>query len=267
MQPVKQFFVIVCLCSLAVGVHAQSLDEKGGSNKNANGDGEKTGEKMNILKVNLFALPLKNFSFQYERVVTKHISLALGIRTMPSSTLPFQSTFVNIADVTDQQTIDNLAKFKTGNLAITPEVRFYLSKKGYGRGFYIAPYYRYAKFSSEELPVEYNGSSNTNTIRLKGDVTTNSGGLMFGVNWKVGKAVSIDWWILGAHYGTSKGTLSGTPSQALTQQEQDDLRNEIESIDIPLTKIKAEVTANSAKAIFDGPWGGIRSGLTLGIRF
>ncbi len=264
MQFIKQFCAIACICSLALNANAQSLDESAGKKPAKSG---KAGEKMNILKVNLFGLPLKNYSFQYERVLTKHISLAIGMRTMPSSTLPFQSTFVSLADITDQQTIDNLAKFKTGNLAITPEVRFYLSKKGYGRGFYVAPYYRYAKFSSEELPVEYESGSTTNTMRLKGDITTNSGGLLFGVNWKVGNAVSIDWWILGAHYGKSSGTLSGVPSQALTQQEQDDLRNEIESIEIPLTKIKAEVSANSAKAIFDGPWGGIRSGLTLGIRF
>lgn len=264
MRILKSLLLIACTCGFVAGAHAQSLDKKSGSSA---GKPERTEEKKNIIKLNLMALPLKNFSFQYERVLSKHVSLALGVRTMPSSTLPFQSTFISIADVTDQQTIDNLTKFKTGNFALTPEVRFYLSKKGYGRGFYIAPYYRYAKFSSEELPVEYTSGNTTATIRLKGDVATHNAGLLFGAQWKLGKAVSLDWWILGAHYGQSNGTLTGTPSQALTQQEQTDLRSEIESLEIPLTKIKAEVTANSAKAIFDGPWAGIRSGLTLGIRF
>lgn len=264
MRILKSFLLLTCICGFAAGVQAQSLDKTSGKSESKS---EKTGEKKNIIKVNLMALPLKNFSFQYERVLSKHISLALGVRTMPSSGLPFQSTFVSIADVTDQQTIDNLAAFKTSNFALTPELRFYLSKKGYGRGFYIAPYYRYAKFSSEELPVEYTSGSTTATIRLKGDIATHNAGLMFGAQWKLGKAVSLDWWILGAHYGQSSGTLTGTASQALTQQEQTDLRSEIESLDIPLTKIRAEVTANSAKAIFDGPWAGVRSGLTLGIRF
>ncbi len=264
MRILKSFLLLACICCFAAVAQAQSLDKTSGKSE---GKSEKTGEKKNIVKVNLMALPLKNFSFQYERVLSKHISLALGVRTMPSSGLPFQSTFVSIADVTDQQTIDNLAAFKTSNFALTPELRFYLSKKGYGRGFYIAPYYRYAKFGSEELPVEYTSGSTSATIRLKGDIATHNAGLMFGAQWKLGKAVSLDWWILGAHYGQSSGTLTGTPSQALTQQEQTDLQSEIESLDIPLTKIRAEVTANSAKAIFDGPWAGIRSGLTIGIRF
>lgn len=63
MQIVKQFFTIACLCSLAIGVHAQSLDEKAGSNKTSKSDAGKTGEKMNIIKVNLFALPLKTTLF------------------------------------------------------------------------------------------------------------------------------------------------------------------------------------------------------------
>lgn len=264
MQILKSLLLIVCICSFIAGAHAQSLDKPSGSSA---GRPEKKGEKKNIVKVNLLALPLKNFSFQYERVLTKHLSLALGVRTMPSSALPFQSSFISIANITDQQSIDNISKFKTGNFALTPELRFYLSKRGYGRGFYIAPYYRYAKFISEELPVEYTSGSATASIRLKGDIATHNAGLLFGAQWKLGKAVSLDWWILGAHYGQSSGTLTGTPSQALTQQEQTDLRSQIESLDIPLTNIKAEVTTNSAKAIFDGPWAGIRSGITLGIRF
>lgn len=152
MRILKSFLLLTYICGFAAGVQAQSLDKQSGSSA---GKPEKTGEKKNIIKLNLMALPLKNFSFQYERVLSKHVSLALGVRTMPSSSLPFQSTFISIADVTDQQTIDNLAAFKTSNFALTPELRFYLSKKGYGRGLYIAPYYRYAKFSSEELPVEY----------------------------------------------------------------------------------------------------------------
>ena len=109
----------------------------------------------------------------------------------------------------------------------------------------------------------------TNTIKLKGDVTTHSGGLMFGAQWHIGKMVSLDWWILGGHYGVSKGTLSGVPSTSLSANEQDEIRtiiNDFEN-DIPLTKITADVSANNVKAIVDGPWAGVRAGLTIGIRF
>ena len=157
-----------------------------------------------------------------------------------------------------------------GNFAITPEVRFYLNQKGYGRGFYIAPYYRFAKFKSEEFPIDYeSGPSTTKTIKLKGDIVTNSGGLMIGAQWHLGKVVTLDWWIAGAHYGKSKGTLNGIPSPDLTSEEQQNLKEEIEALndEIPLTKISAEVSAKNVKAIIDGPWAGVRAGLTIGIKF
>jgi len=41
----------------------------------------------------------------------------------------------------------------------------------------------------------------------------------------------------------------------------------LEDIDIPLTNTKVVVTANGASLELDGPWGGIRAGFSLGIRF
>ena len=92
---------------------------------------------------------------------------------------------------------------------------------------------------------------------------------MIGAQWHLGKVVTLDWWILGAHYGKSKGILNGTPSSALTTEEQNNLREEITALndEIPLTKITAEVSANNVKANFDGPWAGVRAGLTIGIKF
>lgn len=258
-------------CSNASLLNAQStLDEQSGGSKQQPSEApkEKSEIKKNIVKVNLMALGFKNYSFQYERVLTKRISLAVGVSTMPTGSLPFQNLFVDQFANGDAALESNIRSLKVGNFAVTPEVRFYLSKKGYGRGFYVAPYYRYAKFTSEDFPVEYeNGATTTNTIKLKGDIATNTGGLMFGAQWQLGKMVMLDWWILGAHYGNSAGTLSGVPSTPLTSQEQQSIRDAIEGLDIPLTKITADVNANSVKAIVDGPWAGVRAGLTIGIRF
>ena len=259
-------------CCTASLLNAQStLDEQSGGSKQAPKEApkkEKAAIKKNIVKVNLMALGLKNYSFQYERILTKKISVAVGVRTMPTGSLPFQDIFVDQFADGDPDLESNIRSLKVGNFAITPEVRFYLSKKGYGRGFYIAPYYRYAKFKSEEFPVDYeSGPSTTNTIKLKGDVATHSGGLMFGAQWHLGKVVTLDWWIIGAHYGSSNGTLNGIPSTPLTDQEQQNIRDEIAAFDLPLTKITTEVNANSVTAIIDGPWAGVRGGLTIGIRF
>lgn len=271
----KKILTTLLICAFGIGsaVAQSTLDEQsGGSPAPAKKQTEKgeDNHKMNIVKVNLMALGLKNYSFQYERVLTKKISFALGVRTMPTGSLPFQDVFVNQLGDDDPDLENDIKNLKVGNFAITPEVRFYLSKKGYGRGFYIAPYYRYAKFKSEEFPVDYeSGPTTTKTIKLKGDIATNSGGLMFGAQWHLGKVVTLDWWILGAHYGKSKGTLTGIPSSPLTTEERNNIEAEIEALndEIPLTKITADVTANSVRAIFDGPWAGVRAGLTIGIKF
>jgi hypothetical protein len=265
--------MFVCIAAISSATAQSTLDEQSGGSPAAtkkpaatNGDNH----KMNIVKVNLMALALKNYSFQYERVLTKKISIALGVRTMPSSTLPFKDVFVDQFGISDPDNDleSTIRDVKIGNFAITPEVRFYLNKKGYGRGFYIAPYYRYAKFNSDELPITYTGDGGTDkTIKLKGDIATHSGGLMIGAQWHLGKVVTLDWWIIGAHYGTSNGTLNGVPSSSLSANEQTDIKNTIESLELPLTKITAEVSANNIKAIIDGPWGGVRAGLTIGIKF
>lgn len=64
MRILKSLLLIACTCGFVAGAHAQSLDKQSGSSA---GKPEKTGEKKNIIKLNLMALPLKNFSFQYER--------------------------------------------------------------------------------------------------------------------------------------------------------------------------------------------------------
>jgi Protein of unknown function (DUF3575) len=269
----RKMLMAMCICMAAISsVTAQStLDEQSGGSPAPTKKTSENGEaknKMNIVKVNLMALGLKNYSFQYERILTKKISIALGVRTMPSGSLPFQDLFADQLAEDDPDLAADVRALKVGNFAITPEIRFYLNRKGYGRGFYLAPYYRFAKFNSDELPITYTGDGGTDkTIKLKGDVTTHSGGLMIGAQWYLGKVVTLDWWIVGAHYGTSNGTLLGTPSSSLSANEQTEIKNTIESLELPLTKIKAEVSANNIKAIVDGPWAGVRAGLSIGIRF
>lgn len=257
---------------LAQSIQAQDISEKSGApsvNKTENPDkGKSTSLGKNIFKINLTAIPLKNYSFQYERVITRKFSVALGFRTMPASGLPMRSSIENAVGSDDEQTLKTIRSTKIGNTAVTPEVRFYLSKKGYGRGFYVAPYYRYSKFVCKEIPVEYDGTGGqVKTITMKGDMTSHCGGLMLGAQWTLSKSVSLDWWIVGAQYGKAKGTFTGISDIALTQAEQDDIKETIDGLDIPFGNFKYNVTSNGVTGSIDGPWGGLRSGITIGIRF
>lgn len=224
-------------------------------------------EQVNIVKLNLTAIALKNYSLQYERTLNRKFSVALGIRTMPSTTLPFKNAIVKEVGDDDPDTKNTIETFELSNFSITPEVRVYLSKKGYGRGFYLAPFYRYASYKTSTLNFDYEGAGTSGTISLSGKLTANTAGLMLGAQWAIGKRLSLDWWILGPHYGSGTGDFTGTSSRTLTAEEQNDLRDQLNDLDIPLTDKTVSVNANGASLKLDGPWAGIRAGILLGFRF
>ncbi|RYF91472.1 MAG: DUF3575 domain-containing protein [Chitinophagaceae bacterium] len=219
-------------------------------------------EKKNIIKVNLPALALKNFVLQYERKVAKKISVAGTFRYMPKGEIPLKNTIIKAVD--DPDTERQLNNFDLGNMAFMPEVRFYVGKHGAMRGFYLAPFASIARYDANLL-FEYDDNGTTETIPMTGDVNTFTGGLMLGAQWRLSKSVSLDWWILGPNYGKSKGELVGR--KTLTPSEQQDLRDELASLDIPLTEFTYDVNSQGATVNFDGPWAGVRAGICIGINF
>lgn len=253
----KFFFLASCFCLLQV---ARAQDSTTIGNEN-------TPHQLNFLKTNLTSIPLKNYSLQYERILSKKVSVAVTYRTMPSTFIPFKSLVLDaVGD--DQDTRDIVEQTKLSNYAITPEMRFYLGK-GYGKGFYVAPYYRYVNFSTNQVPVHYAGTLITTekTVNLSGNLTANTGGILFGAQWLLGKHLCLDWWIIGAHYGSGNGNFNGTPSSPLSQVEQDEIRQKLEDIDIPMVEKTVTVTANNVSVKMDGPFGGLRGGISFGFRF
>src|SRR5688572_9637080 len=100
----------------------------------------------NLVKVSLTSLALNTYSFSYERKIGKKISVGIGYRVMPKGELPFKSNSESIID--DPETYKHLDNLSTGNTAITPEIKFYFGK-GVFRGFYLAPFARFAKYTAE----------------------------------------------------------------------------------------------------------------------
>ena len=230
----------------------------------------KSPDGKNLIKVNVTSLFLNNYSFQYERAVGKKISAGLGFRFMPKSGMPLKSTIEKLID--DEETVKQLETFKTSNFALTPEVRFYLGKSVY-RGFYVAPYARIANFKADlpSFSYTFEGTANgqtvtqTETIPLSGNLNTVTGGLMLGAQWKLSRLLYLDWWIIGAQYGTANGNIKG--SKTLSNEEQQALREELEDLDIPNIDTEVTVDASGAKVDMKGPWAGLRGGLAIGVRF
>lgn len=222
--------------------------------------------ELNLVKINLAAIPIGNFSFQYERAVAKKISAAVGIRFMPKGNLPLKSIVERVID--DEDTWRQFENMKTSNFAITPEVRFYLGESVF-RGFYIAPFARIANYTVEtpfefeyDHPIE---GPKEEIIPLDGRISTFTGGFMLGAQWKLPKSLYLDWWILGPHYGSSNGDIKG--SKELSPEEQIGMRESLSDLDDVTFVDGYEVDSSGATVDIKGPWGGVRAGIALGFRF
>ncbi len=248
----KKYFILIP-CFIFSAFHAQETADP-------------PSEKMNIIKTNVTAYAFRNINLSYERAFTEWFSLNMGFGAMPEGKVPFINSFLNDED---ERRFQNL-EIKSFNFTIEP--RFYLGA-GYGRGFYIAPYYRYSKITSNtfDFYYDYTFSGTTFQIPLKGNGTThgNSGGVMVGVQFFLtsSRNLVLDLWIAGAHYGAGKGDFTMTSDVVLTPDMQAQLKREIEDLDVPYVNYTVEINTNGARVMIDGPWIGFRSGLSLGYRF
>jgi len=249
----KRLSLLLFATMLSASLLAQKEKEKGN---------DEPAPAKNIGKINLPALALKNISIQYERAIARKVTVAGTFRYMPTGSIPLKSTFIKLAD--DPDTERQLNNLNVGNIAFMPEIRYYLSKKGAFRGFYLGAFASIAKFKADVV-LEYDDNGTTETIPMKGDITGISGGLMIGAQFKLSKKIYLDWWILGPHYGNSKGSLSG--KKTMDAADQQSLRDELHDLDIPLTEFTYNVDGNGATMNIKGPWAGVRSGICIGFRF
>ena len=224
-------------------------------------------QKLNIIKTNVTAYVFKNINLTYERSINRWFSLNVGFGVVPEGKIPFENSFLNDSD---RQKINNL-QVKASNYTL--ESRFYLGK-GYGKGFYIAPYYRYSKITSNTFDFVYDYQVTNNLtvpIPLKGfgDTNGNSGGVMIGTQLLLTKShnLVLDFWIAGAHYGSGKGNFDLTTDQTLTPEMQAKLKQEIDDLNVPFIQYTTTTNPHGAHVDVSGPWAGFRSGISLGFRF
>jgi len=231
-----------------------------------------------MVKFNMLTLVGGKFAFEYERLITDRITVGATLNLRPNKGIPFGSTVKNLVDDEDMNVlIDN---FKSSNFSITPEARFYTSKRGPFRGFYIAPYVKYASYGASlpfdfDVDIDYEENdiyNRTETIPLDGSIRAFTAGVSFGVNFKLSRNIHLDWRILGPGYGSSKGNISG--KMALNADEQYALEESLEDLkadleDLPAgIKIDYDVRSDGADIkILRSPWAGIRTGLSIAYRF
>lgn len=247
--------IAVVLCSVTINAQPSGVEDNNAVN-------------FNQIKLNLTAIPFNNYSVQYERIISKKGSFAISLRYMPESKLPFQSLIRKSVIDEDPELQRTMEKLRISNFAITPEYRFYLGK-GYGHGFYVSPFYRYAMFKSNNILINYTNDilGNEETVNLSGDLNSHTFGIAVGVQWLLSKNISLDWMIAGPHFGSGNGNFIGLSSRTLSTGDQQSVREELERLDIPFTKKTITTNPQGATMKLDGPWGGIRTGISIGVHF
>lgn len=242
--------VHICLLACTNTIFAQSPDTT-----------NQAKPKRHFFKVNLAGLSLNG---QYEWAFAKRFSIVAGYRALPQGKMPFRK----FIPTTDTDVRESLDKLTFSSSSFTPEIRLYTGKKGYGRGFYLAPFYRKAEYKAKGLGIEYAKDNGVlGTMNMTGSIKAETFGLMLGAQWVLGKHFCLDWQILGPHIGRSTGGLYGQSTIPLSLTEQADMRQSLENIDIPF--INEAVTVDATRSILEmtGPWAGIRAGVSLGFRF
>lgn len=224
-------------------------------------------QKKNIIKLNLTSLIFKNFSLQYERVLTRKTSVALGVSIMPKTGLPFAKTLKDQFE-SNGDAARAIDETQLSNMAITPEFRFYLGRKPAPAGFYLAPFARWNRLKFDQFYRFTTSDGTKHVANIKGTIDNIGGGLLLGAQWHLSKTLTLDWWIAGPIVGSTKGTLIGTDPINIQPGDRQKIKDDIEGTDLPGLDVKAVVEQNKITADLSGGYYGLRAfGFALGFKF
>ncbi|HVW62442.1 MAG TPA: hypothetical protein VHC48_20465 [Puia sp.] len=227
----------------------------------------------NRLKINAASLFLNNYSFSYERSLTRKISFVAGYRFMPRTVLGNISVVKKVIDqvAEDGDGIKNdINRISMSNNAFTGEFRFYMGHKPGARGFYLSLYGRYAHFDLD-YAYQYEAGAKTYDIPIKAATKIWGAGMMIGAQWLIARRVTLDWYIMGGHAGSIRGDASGMADlSGMSAEDKAGVKDDIESFFNVGDKkyITATVNDQGVQAKIDGPMFGLRAaGINIGIAF
>lgn len=227
----------------------------------------------NNVQINLSSLAFKNYNFSYERSLSRKITFVAGYRYMPLSMvsdIPLVKKAIDKYANDDSDLKDNLSNLSTGNKTYTGEFRFYGGKHPGARGFYLSLYGRYTNMQAN-YNYNYTGSVQKYNIPLKNTLKGFGGGLMIGSKYLIAKRVTLDWYIIGGHYGKLKGDGIGSANlSTMTAADKQNVKADIEDTFTIADKsyVNATVDNSGVKTQVNAPFVGIRGlGFNLGIAF
>jgi hypothetical protein len=225
----------------------------------------------NLIKFNVSGVVLNTYQLQYERVIGKSQSIAFTVGISPNVPLPFKSTLTNDFK-TDSDAVRAINTTRFTKYTATLEYRFYFSGNA-PKGLYFAPFVRYMNMKCSQDYTFTPSDDILHHAHLNAQFSGFGAGFLIGDQFLIGPHWAIDWWIVGPYYGTTvTADFVGTDPMMddMSQQDLANLKNNIESVKLPLYKTTATVTpaTNTVEAKLVGPYYGIRAfGLCLAYRF
>lgn len=224
--------------------------------------------RKNIVKFNFTSIVLQHYSAQYEHLIGKRQSLGIGFGVSPNVSIPFKHTLLEkYGGSNDTRRAIEATKFN--KISITPEYRFYLGKEDAPTGFYIAPFARYMHMGIDQ---DYSLTTEDNSLyvaHVNGKLNGIGGGILLGAQWALSKHFTFDWFIIGPFIGSLHSNIKGTGDMSnLSDDDKAYIRDEIESVDIPLWDIDATVDNDIVDIKIKGPFYGVRAfGFNIGYWF
>lgn len=224
-------------------------------------------ENPNIIKLNLVALGVRGFSVQYERAIVPKIALTGTVSIMPEGGNPLPQAFLIPPDIWDK--FSGRRGVRVAGARVMASARYYTGKYGAPRGFYLAPYLRFARHWGRIGEFEYSVASPegriTRSIPAEGKLNKFTAGMLLGAQFRLGKMIYLDWWIVGVAAGPAGGEFKAEVN--LSPEEQAGIRNELESLELERMRKEIAVNGNGARLDISGTWIDMRIGMCLGIRF
>lgn len=182
---VMRNFLLVFLCIVLVlptfGQESDDLIET----KEANND-------LGLLVTDLIN---GSYSFNYERALGQHISVALGFGYKTEDGLlrlsGLDSDGIKTSDIT------------YSGIKIMPEFRYYLQEKGNNmlEGFYFGAYFRLVNYTSDLVGTFIDSQDVSTDIAFEGKINVISAGFMIGYKLPVTKRISFNFLIAGPGAG------------------------------------------------------------------
>ena len=210
------------------------------------------------LKLNLLSLLAVNISLQDEYTLNGNSAVCLGF-----SYLPERKIITNGVPEDRKVEVEDLS---FSGFSITPEYRYYFKGNG-PKGLYLAGYFRYAKYSTSEGLYKFKRDDGTyEPVKISGDYTTAVVGVMLGSQWLLSDRMTLDWWILGAGFGSQKADYTGKGD--FDADDQQDIKDSFEDINVGGIDASVVTSSTQIDVTVKNNWPAVRAfGLCLGYRF